>query len=104
MAFPITILSINTGELYNKYRTEKMVEEDEKEKGFKPVSKSNSLTLEQIEIIKEMSQDLIKSIEYLNKLKDAATAISDQNSNIRISVMAILGDARTKTRQTAVLQ
>ena len=95
VAFPITILSINMSELYNNYRTEKVVEQQEgdlvKADRRKSIART-TLTEDQVLLLKEMSQDLVKSIENLTKLQEAATSVLAQNAAIRVSVKAMMGE------------
>ncbi len=92
VAFPITILSINTGELYSNYRTEKKVEEENRllEQTVE-IIKPNKLTDDQLVLLNEMSQDLVVSVENLSKLHEASKNVLEQNASIRSSIQAILG-------------
>eukprot|EP00834_Sanchytrium_tribonematis_P002640 NODE_85_length_22232_cov_1.318619.p24 type:complete len:106 gc:universal NODE_85_length_22232_cov_1.318619:20624-20307(-) len=92
VAFPITILSINMAEVYDRYRTEKLVEIKEKSLDEYKATSKTKLTDEQSLILKEMSQDLIKALENLSKLKDSTKSVLEQNANLRASVNALLGE------------
>eukprot|EP00835_Amoeboradix_gromovi_P006078 NODE_654_length_5502_cov_0.204516.p6 type:complete len:116 gc:universal NODE_654_length_5502_cov_0.204516:3072-2725(-) len=93
VAFPITILSINMSDLYSNYRTEKVVEMEEQDflKLNDKAMNMSKLTKEQLIMLKEMSLDLVKSMENLTILQESTKCILDQNDSIRQSVKAMMG-------------
>lgn len=80
VAFPITILSMNMVDVYEKYRTEKTAQ---KEKITRDMAE------EQAELIKWINEEYVKSVEHVDKIRDHLSVVLEQNEKMRESIRAI---------------
>ena len=99
VAFPITILSMNMSELYEEYRAKSSVKQQVQDQKLQSIlhlqekvyGQPSILLPEQIELLKIMLEDLIKTENHANRMESNIQHVLEQIADVKITLGSFAG-------------